>query len=331
MRTTAKGVFYITLIWSLLVASRASLAQETLYVAYSANSAASLGIWGAYDGGFFRKYNLNARLIYIGSATKASSAIISGDTPIAQVAGTGPIFAKLAGADTVIIATLINIIPQSLMTRREVLSPLALKGRTLGITRYGSLTDFAARVYLRRNNLNPSTDVKLVQFGGIPEILAALKAGGIDAGTLAPPALMEAKKLGFHELSDFAELGIDYPTGCIATTKAFLTQQRSVVLGFLKGLIEGIAHVKQNKEFSINLLKKYLRTDDPLILQDSYEIFAKKYLRSLPRPTEKEVRTVLEQAKAVNPGAGTADPLSFLDTTLWNQLKQEGFLERFER
>ena len=326
-----KVYFLIALILIVFAASSEGQAEEAVYVNYSALSASSLGIWGSYERGFFNKYNLDVRLIYIGSAAKATSAIISGDTPIGQVAGTGPILAGLAGWETLIIATLINTIPQSLMTRKEIQSIADIRGKILGITRFGSLTDFALRLYLRNNGLNPDTDVKLIQFGGIPEILAALRAGGIDGGPLAPPALTQAKKLGFREFADFGTMGLYYPTGCIVVTKTFLRERRRTVLNFLRALIEGIAYVKRNREFSINVLKKHLRVEDLPVLQESYEIYARKYLQSIPQPTEREIRTVLDQYKVKDPRAGTADPGSFLDKSLWDQLRKEGFLEKFER
>ena len=118
-------------------------------VSYSVISAASLVTWVAKDAGIFRKHGLDVDLIYIGSATKAVSATISGDTPITQGAGTGSVLARLSGADTVWVGSILDTTNQSLVVVPAIRTPQDLRGKTLGVTRFGSLSDFGVRKYLQ--------------------------------------------------------------------------------------------------------------------------------------------------------------------------------------
>ncbi|MGE5820554.1 MAG: ABC transporter substrate-binding protein, partial [Deltaproteobacteria bacterium] len=120
-----------------------------LRVSYSVISAASLVTWVAKDAGIFRKHGLDVDLIYIGSATKAVSATIGGDTPITQGAGTGSVLARLSGADTVWVASILDTTNQSLVVLPAIRGPQDLRSKTLGVTRFGSLSDFGVRKYLQ--------------------------------------------------------------------------------------------------------------------------------------------------------------------------------------
>ena len=80
-----------------------------------------------------------------------------------------------------------------------------LKGKKIGVTRFGSATDISARIALERNSLVPGKDVTLLQLGGIGEILAGLRGGSIDAGILSPPTMWGRRN------SDFANSSISPP------------------------------------------------------------------------------------------------------------------------
>lgn len=299
-------------------------APAKIRVSYSVISAASLVTWTAKDAGIFQKHGLDVDLIYIGSATKAVSATIAGDTQINQGAGTGSVLARLSGADTVWIASILDTTNQSLVVIPEIRGPQELRGRILGVTRYGSLSDFGVRKYLQQVGLDPDRDVKIIQMGGLPETLAAMQAGSIHGGALSSPILTKAKLLGFKELVDLGSLGIKYPATSYVTTEAYLKSHRLLLIQFLKAVIEGAHYVKARKEFSLNVLKKYTKIDEPPVLEDTYQIYIQRYIRPVPTPSVEEVKTVLDQIK--DPKARTADPESFIRTDLMREIEQSGFI-----
>jgi NitT/TauT family transport system substrate-binding protein len=302
-----------------------SSAQLTkLRAAYSAESSWSLATWVAHDGGFFRKYGLDVDMVLIRSAATITAAMLAGETPMIQLGGNGPIQAALQGADSVNILTLVPLIPQSLVVTPDIKTAEDLKGKRFGVSRFGALSDLVIRRYLRNFGLDPAKDVTIVQIGGIPEQLAAMKAGAISGGSMSPPVLTAAKKAGFKELADFESLNYKYPATVIATTKSFIQRQRPTALNFLRGEIEGIHAIKTQKAFAVNVLKKYMRISDPEILEEGYQ-YALRFIQPRPFPTLEETKAVLDELKRPD-----AKPENFVDLSLMQELEREKFFDKLK-
>jgi len=302
----------------------ASSQVTRLKAAYSSESSWSLATWVAYDAGLFKKYGLGVDLVLIRSAATITAALIAGETPMIQLGGNGTIQAALQGADTVNVQTLVPIIPQSLVVTADIKSPEDLRGKRLGVSRFGALSDLVIRHYLRKFGLDPAKDVTIIQVGGIPELLAAMKAGAISGGSLSPPVLSAAKKAGFKELGDFESLDYKYPAVAIATTRSFIQRQRSTALNFLRAEIEGIHAIRTQKNFAVNTLKKYMRISDPDILEEGYR-YAVRFIQPRPLPTTEETRAVLEELKRPD-----AKPENFIDLSLMQDLEKEKFFEKLK-
>jgi len=312
------------MLWCPSASSPASAQMTKLKAAYSAESSWSLATWVAYDAGFFKKYGLDVDLVLIRSAATITAALIAGETPMIQLGGNGTIQAALQGADTVNVQTLVSIIPQSLVVTPEIKSPEDLKGKRVGVSRFGALSDLVIRRYLRKFGLDPAKDVTIVQVGGIPELLAAMKAGAISAGSLSPPVLTAAKKAGFKELGDFESLDYKYPAVAIATTRSFIQRQRPTALNFLRAEIEGIHGIRTQKNFAVNVLKKYMRISDPDILEEGYR-YALRFIQPRPFPSVEETRAVLEELKRPD-----AKPENFIDLSLMQELEKERFFDKLK-
>ena len=302
----------------------ASAQLTKLRAAYSAESSWSLATWVAYDGGFFKKYGLDVDLILIRSAVTITSALIAGETPMIQLGGNGTIQAALQGADTVNVQTLVPIIPQSLVVTPDIKTGDDLRGKRFGVSRFGALSDLVIRRYMRKFGLDPAKDVTIVQVGGIPELLAAMKAGAISGGSLSPPVLTAAKKAGFKEFGDFETLDYKYPAVAIATSKSFIQRQRAAALNFLRGEIEGIHAIRTQKNFAVNVLKKYMRISDPDILEEGYR-YALRFIQPKPLPTLDEIKAVLDELKRPE-----AKPENFVDLSLMHELEKEKFFEKLK-
>jgi len=308
-----------------LVFSTPASAQLTkLHAAYSAESSWSLATWVAHDLGLFKKYGLDVDLILIRSAATITSALIAGETPMIQLGGNGPIQAALQGADTVNVLTLVPIIPQSLVVTPDIRSGDDLRGKRLGVSRFGALSDLVIRRYLRKFGLDANKDVTIVQIGGIPELVTAMKAGAISGASISPPALTVAKKSGFKELADFESLDYKYPAVTIATTRSFIARQRAAALNFIRGEIEGIAAIRKQKSVAIAALGKYMRINDPEILEEGYR-YATRFIQAHPAPTLDEVRAVLDELKRPD-----AKPESFVDLSLIQELDKEKFFDKLK-
>lgn len=316
------GGLFLVLNFCLLPSASAQLTR--LRAAYSAESSWSLATWVAFDGGYFKKYGLDVDLVLIRSASTITAALIAGETPMIQLGGNGAIQAALQGADTVNVLTLVPIIPQSLVVTPDIKTADDLKGKRLGVSRFGALSDLVIRRYLRKFGLDPAKDVAIVQVGGIPELLAAMKAGAISGGSLSPPVLTAAKKAGFKEFGDFETLDYKYPAVAVATTKSFIQRQRAAALNFLRAEIEGIHAIRMQKNFAVNVLKKYMRIGDPEILEEGYR-YALRFIQPKPLPTLDEIKAVLDELKRPE-----AKPENFVDLSLMQELEKEKFFDKLK-
>ena len=168
---------------------------QPIKIGYAALSAGQIALWLAKDGGYLSKYGIDAELIYI-PAVAATQALIAGEIQLAQVTGVSTSGAILAGADVRIVASTMNRLVGFIYARPEIKTPEQLKGKKLGISRFGAVSETGSTIFLERFGLKRGTDVAIIQLGGLPEIVTAMERGGIDAGYASPPNSSRAKRLG---------------------------------------------------------------------------------------------------------------------------------------
>ncbi len=292
---------------------------------YTAISVAQSPVWVAKEEKLFDKYGLDVELTYIPTSTVLTSAMLSGEVQIAAGAEEAVISADLGGADLVMIASGPTRLLFSIYTRPGINSISDLKGKKLGVTRTGASTDFAARYVLSRNNLAPERDVTILSMGGVPEILAGLKAGSIDAGVLSPPTTFAAKKAGLNELLDISKQDLSFYQGPIVARKSWLKDNREAAIRYLKGYVAAIALMQRDQQKAQAAIGKYSRQTDPEILSGSVQALL-KILPTDQTPRIDAVQTGLDQAALTNPKAKGADPKIFIDASLMQDIIKSGFL-----
>ncbi len=155
-----------------------------LNVNYPAVSGVIAGLWVAAETNYFDKYGLDAKLFYIPTALQATRVIMSGYSPIGFSGDTPVVNAALGGAELIMIGGIANVPAFYFMALPEIKTVADLRGKTLGVTRFGSSTDFALRYLLQKHGMNPDKDVTILQMGGMPELLIA--AAPFSAPTRAP-------------------------------------------------------------------------------------------------------------------------------------------------
>ena len=162
-----------------------------LRVAYSSISGSAVVTWLAVDKGLFAKNNLDVELIYV-AGSQAMQSLLSGTTPIG-IEGIEPVFRVNAhGNDTVMLLGVVTKPPFSIMVRPEIKDYREIKGKPMGITRYGSSTDMLLRLSLEKWGFKPEVDVPILQMGGVPPILAGMESRKIFGGPLSLPTLARA-------------------------------------------------------------------------------------------------------------------------------------------
>jgi ABC-type nitrate/sulfonate/bicarbonate transport system substrate-binding protein len=213
------------------------------------------------------------------------------------------------------------------MASPAIARPEDLKGKKIGSDRYGSLSDLLVREALRYYNLTPDRDVAVIQSGGLPERLGALKAGAVDGAILTGDSTIQAERLGFRPLIDLSQLPIQYPGSTIIVSKAFLQNRRDIVKRFLRGWIEGIKTVKTDKELTIRVLQRFLKTDDREILGRTFEVYKNAH-EKVPYPDAKVMAVALKQLSSTIPQAAQVKAEDFVDRTLIAELETEGFINK---
>jgi len=160
----------------LFLAATAAWAQTRakLHVVYPAISGINAPLWYATEQNLFQKYGLEVELIYISTALQVTRVVLTGDSQIAFSGGAPVVNAVLSGADLVFIGGVANVPAFYMMALPEIKSVADLKGKTVGVTRFGSSTDFALRYLVQKNGFNPDKDLNILQLGGMPELAAAL-------------------------------------------------------------------------------------------------------------------------------------------------------------
>ena len=306
-----------------LVSFSTGVFAQPIKFGYAALNAGQVAPWIAKEAGYLSKYGIEADLIYI-PAVAATQALIAGEIQLAQVTGVSTAGAILAGADVRIIASVQNKLAGTIYARPEITSPEQLKGKNLGISRFGALSDTAVSIFLQRFGLKRNTDVAVVQMGGLPEIVTALERGGIQAGFANPPQTSRAKKLGMRELFDLNTLGVELQQTCVTVTTKYLRERRPVVKSFIQAYAEGLHRFITDRDFSVRVMKKYLRIDDREILDDAYKFYSEK-LEKIPYPTLKGIKFIIDEIAERNPQAKKASPESFVDLSVLQELEQSGF------
>jgi len=304
-------------------------AQDKIKIAYSSTDTLNQ-IWTiAQEAGFYKKHGLDVDLVYIGSTTIGVAAIVAQDIQVGNAAGSGVANAAVRGADTVSVACVINVLAYELVVLESIKTAEDLKGKSIGISRFGSASDVAARELLKGLGLRPMDDVKILQVGGASERAAGFSRGVI-AGFPSPPGNVHLIPGGLPHrvLANMADLKTPYPLPfiCAVTTKSYLAKNRSVVKRVVMALVEASHYFKTNKEGAQRIVAKYQRGANKAYLDSSYESTAKT-LERVPYTTREGMKIQLDDALKQAPGSKvTLD--SLIDDSIVRELEKEGFIDK---
>ncbi len=310
------------LLW-FLSAPPLALAETKIRIAYTAISSYITPVWLASEAHVFAREGLAVDLIYVAGGPTAVQALLSGNVDYMAGAGNPVIEARLNGAETVIVMAFANRIGQSLMVRPDIPLPANLKGKRVGVTRLGSLTDVSARYIISRFGMKPDQDVSIIQIGGLPQILAALQSGAIHGGILSPPGLFQAKEMGYRELFAMPTSDLFYLTTAVGTTESFVKKQPQAHAATVRALAEGLRLLRREPELSKRVIQKYTKATDPRLLDLSYD-YTVQLFDSVPLPSEKSIETILRFSNSPKARAA-AHPGAFLDVGVVKELEKGGF------
>jgi NitT/TauT family transport system substrate-binding protein len=298
----------------------------TIYVGLVSVTPTNTPLLSAVEGGYFKKYGLDVKPLVMSGSSTALAALLSEEMSFITIAGSGVINAHLAGRDAVMIAGTVNYAPYEMVVSKDIKTVEDLKGKKLGIARFGGSADFLARWGLEKHGLTPGKDVIILQTGGNPERLAAVSQGAIQATLLEQSFAYRAKKAGLHTLIDYSTIGLDYQHSGIGTTKSFVENHHELTTNFLKALIEGIHRMKTDRDFAMKVIEHHLRTNDPETLKIAYE-YNVPTVPDVPYVNLKGIKFLLDYIGENNPKAKTAKPEDIGDNAPLKEIAASGFLK----
>jgi NitT/TauT family transport system substrate-binding protein len=310
--------FAIFVVTALLLSVRSEAAQKELQkltVGYTPISGAAIPLFIALEEKIFQKYGYDVAGIFMGGSPLINSAILAGEFPIGYTGGGAIISSRLGGSDLIAIASPLQVLTIDGWASPEIKSIADLRGKRVGVTRFGASTYFAALSMLESAGVKPG-EVTFIQNGGVGESFAALTGGRVDVCMIGYPFGLRAKNAGFQLL--FRPSTTDYglfPTAAIAARDSWLKEARNrkVAVDFLRALGEGVQLARENAAVTKKALRKFTRVNDDADLQGSYEF----YKDAFPRTLRVEEKAMANAQKFVeHPKAKGADVKQFYDNSL---------------
>ena len=283
---------------------------------YSTVGPAGIGLWMAKEIGAFEKYGIDAELIFISSGPVAVQALLGGDMNAALAATNAVTAAVLAGAPLVAMMSLINRPYYRCWVQPEISRMDELRGKTLGVSRFGSVTDNLTRMLLRRYNLEGAVQIR--QMGGTTEMAAAFQRRQIDGAVMASVRINAPTRM----LVDLAELGIRYSNVVIASSRDYYRRNPDITEAMIRAYLEGVAAVGQQKEKTLQVIQKYTRLQEPKLIQELYADGV-KFLEKVPRMDAEALTPIVEFM-----GKKPIPVETIADNSIVNRLERDGFIDK---
>ena len=309
----------LLLLISVLLSNQAGAAP--LRIAYSSISGAMLPLWVAKDSGLFAKHGVDVDLTYIRGV--AIEALLAGEVQFVRASPPSVVRSALRGSDLAFIANTINVAVFSLMSKPELQKPEDLKGKKIGVTNLGDSPDLVLSLLLEKWGLQRGKDLAVLGIrGGMPELLISVSKGFVDAGMISAPSNRRGIKMGLREFVDTADLGIPYINSPLSTRRSTIKNHRDTVLRVLRGYYEAVLRTRRDPDGAMKILAKYVRVTDPEILAEVYQTYGLKQLQP-------DINVDIDGIKGLLKGLGSeavgANPTTFVDLSLIEQLEREGF------
>lgn len=303
---------------------------ERMNIGYSAQAGAFAPIWITKEAGLFRKNGLDVNLIFIPGGPTAAASMLAGEVQAVAMAGPAVVTSNLGGTDLVMIAGIVNTFAFQMITVKGITAPIQLKGKRVGVNRFGTAPDIAARFALRRMGIDPS-EVTILQLGEQSTRLLAMKAGQLEAAVVLPPITTIAQREGMHVLMDMSELGAEFQITGLASSQSFIAKNRPSAMKLMRAFVEGIHFYKTRKQESMAIIAKYMRTNDTEAVEATWDYFARKIVPRKPYPTAQGIKALLDLAAKERPEAAKVPPERIMNISLLKELDESSFIDRLYR
>ena len=309
------GVLIVTAVFIFAVSGHAAEAKK-FTLGYSTVGPAGTGLWMAKEIGAFEKYGIDADLIFISAGPVVVQALLGGDLQAGLAATNAVTAAVMAGAPLVSVMSLVNRPYYRLWVQPEIARIEDLRGKTPGVSRFGSVTDNMTRILLRKYKLEGAVNVR--QMGGTTEMAAAFQRRQIDGAVISALRVNAPMRM----LVDLADLGIRYSNIVIAVSRDYQRRNPDAVESMVRAYLEGVAAASQQKERALKVIQKYTRLQDQKLIDELYAD-AVKFLERVPRLDAEAIAPIVEFM-----GKKPISVETVADNSIVDRLAREGFIDK---
>ena len=260
---------------------------------------------------FRSKQGIALEMVFIAGGSISTQALVGNSLDMLLTGGPPFLNAYVRGAKIKIIGGVTNILPYVFVSTPSIASGEQLRGKRIGISRFGSNTDFVVKLALGILGLSPQ-DVSVLQIGGSQARLVALRSGAIQATVLTPEEGIAAQKMGMVTLLDFIAKGVEFPHVSVVAREDSLQTQAPLVRRFMAGYLEAVRYFKKSRDEAIRKIMALAKSDDRATAEQAFT----NYMRSLPddgRPTLKGLEAVLADFAREEPKAKTLTVAQIVD------------------
>jgi NitT/TauT family transport system substrate-binding protein len=295
-------------------------------ISYASVTANYMPAFVAADAGLFAKNGLDVDLTFVSSGPTSIQSLLGGDLQFTVGAATAPAAAYASGAPVQILMGWTPVLDSLFMVHPSITTPEQLRGKAIGVTRFGGLPHLAARLALRRWGMDPDNDVQYLQMGATPEILAGMQQGIVVGGAYAHPTNLRAQQLGFTVLGDFAEMGIPYQSGVVVGLRPYVEANPEVVRRVARAISEAIKVSVTDEDAAISAMGKFTRVDDEALLREALSRY-RVTVQRLPYPSVEGLQTVIDEVAEGDPRLRSVRPQELVNASALEQLEREGFFK----
>ncbi|MBI2530821.1 MAG: ABC transporter substrate-binding protein [Deltaproteobacteria bacterium] len=302
-----------------------SSAAGRVRIGYTSPTPNHAVLWVADVGGFLKKNGLEVEILYMPGNISLPS-LLAGEIQFAQMTGALMSPARLQGADPVMLVSVQDYLDDRFVVRPNIKTPEELKGKKIGISRFGAASHMRVLNLLPRFGLSEK-DVTFLQIGDTPARVVALLGNSVDASSFSPPDHLAATEAGMKILFNMRDLNIAYQGTGLVTTQKFVVRNRDMAR---KSYVEAIHAIRTNPTLSKSALAKYRKTNDEKKLEEAYQTI-REIVRPKPYPSPEGFKTIFKDVSDRIPAARTANPKEFMDTSLLEELDRSGYIDGLYR
>lgn len=242
-----KFVAFLHIATAVIVGSQAH--AKTITVAYPSPSwNTSLPVSMAKEFGLFAAEGLEVRPVYVRGGPVVMAALLGGDADFAVIAGVTAVTSIQRGADIVIVGGHTAYIDQVLIGAKGITKLSDLKGKVIGVTGAGGVTEFATVEALARNGLVRDRDYTVMYSGNSPARVNAMESGIIQAAAFSAIEKVIMEQKGYPLLLETGKSIPEFPFMVIVTSRHKSKSNPSEVNAFLKALRNSMNLIQSSKE-----------------------------------------------------------------------------------